>query len=113
MVLARNLKGNQLRPTLYYETVDRIGWDFLDYIVAIPLDDALVEEAMQLLPDYPLRAADALHFANARRASVVIGSQPYYVVSSDRELNNACAAYNLMVLNPIDPNAVQQLREMR
>lgn len=49
VVLARNLKGNQLRPISYNETVDRIGWDFRDHIVAIPLDDALVEEAMQLL----------------------------------------------------------------
>jgi len=113
MVLARNLKGKQLSLAMYYQMVDRIGRDFQDYIITMPMDNALVEEAMQLLPDYPLRAADALHFATARRAAAIVGDQSYYVVSSDRDLNDACVAYNLMVLNPIDSKALQQLREMR
>ena len=113
VVLARNLNGNQLRPTSYNETVDRIGWDFRDHIVAIPLDNALIEEAQQLLPNYPLRAVDALYFATARRAIAIMGDQSYYVVSADRELNDTCSAYNLIVLNPIDKNSLQQLRGIR
>lgn len=113
-VAARYLRGRLLRSGQYQNLRNRMTRDFSDYgIVSMPLDNHLAEEAQQLLPAYPLRAADALHFATVRRVGVLIGDQPYFVLSADRDFNDVCGAYRLSVLDPNDPNALGDLRSLR
>jgi predicted nucleic acid-binding protein len=92
-------------PTLLAEVVE-IG------IVLVPLYAGLVPEALELLPSYPLRAADALHVATARRAQIAVGSE-FYVVSADREIIAACHALGVTVLDPEAGEALDELRRMR
>src|SRR5688572_21204230 len=65
-VLARLLKGNLIRPADHERIVGTFMQDLatLRFFI-VPLYDDLVSEALELLPRYPLRAADALHVATA------------------------------------------------
>src|SRR5438128_1305510 len=61
-VVARLLKGNVIRRDEHERIIGTFVQDLatLRFIV-VPLYDDLVAEALDLLPRYPLRAADALH----------------------------------------------------
>ncbi len=81
-------------------------------MIVVPLDAGLVPEALELLPGNPLRAADALHVATARRVHRTVGAA-LIVVSADREIIAACRALDLNVLDPEERGALDQLRRMR
>lgn len=82
-------------------------------IVVLALHDTLVQESIELLPTYPLRAANALKFATALSVSRAVSQQTFYVVSADKEIGEACAAHHLSVLDPEHPSALGQLRALR
>ena len=100
MTAARYLNGGLLRPAQYRRFVARFASDIMDYrIRRVPVNDGVLDEAAILVPQYPLRAADAIHFATAGLVSQAVGDQPYYVVSGDNDLVQVCVAYNIKVLN--------------
>jgi hypothetical protein len=77
------------------------------------LEDSLVSAALDLLPAHPLRAADALHVATARRVRETTGAQNFCIASADKEVVSACASLRMAVLNPESPSALEQIRSMR
>jgi hypothetical protein len=113
-VLARQLKAGLIKPRQYQRAVGTFVQDLSSYgFVVLALDSRLVSEAIDLLPRYPLRTADALQFATALRIRRVAGDQPFYMVSSDKDIEEACIDSQMEVLNPEIASAVDQLEKLR
>ena len=92
----------------------RFAQDVSDYgLVVMPLQSAIVTEAIELLEGYPLRTADALHFASAVMANRAAGGEPTHMVSSDKEIREARAGYGLSFIDPEQPGAHDQIRSLR
>lgn len=113
-VAARLSKGKVLKPTEYEVIVGTFVHDLATYgVVVTPLHDGVIDEAMGLLPKYPLRTADALQLGAALSARHEADDEPFYVVSADKEIGEACAGYRMSVLDPELPSALEQLRALR
>ena len=113
-VAARLLKGRVLRQRQYQQLVGTFLQDLSTYgMVVLPLDNTLIQEAIGLLPRYPLRTADALQFATALRVSRAVDGQPFCVLSAYKEIGEVCAGYRLRLIDPELPSAPEQLRALR
>jgi predicted nucleic acid-binding protein len=111
-VAARMLRGRVLRPSQYRRLLAQFLID-LTHIRLLPLEDTVADEALGLLPDYPLRAPDALHFATALRVQRAAGIAHFYLVSADRELGEAARRHPMQSIDPEDDGAMGQLRAIR
>ena len=81
-VVARLMKGNVIRPDEHERIIGTFVQDLATLrSIVVPLYDELVTEALDLLPRYALRAADALHVATALRASRTAGNSDFFVIS--------------------------------
>lgn len=115
-VAARLLKGRAITPSQYERMVGTFAQDLSTHgVVILPLYHTLVQESIDLLPQYPLRTADALQFATALRASraVAVADQPFHVVRADKEIVAACMGHDIPHLDPESPSALTQLRVLR
>ena len=115
-VAARLLKGRAITPSQYERVVGTFTQDLsMHAVVILPLFHTLVQESIDLLPQYPLRTADALQFATALRVSraVAVADQPFHVVSADKEIIAACAGHDIPQLDPESPSALSQLHALR
>lgn len=73
---------------------------FLDRIAKIEINSELVRSAVNLPPDLPLRALDALHVAACHRLRRTIEG----LVTYDLEMAEAAEAMGITVLSPGAPN---------
>lgn len=113
-VAARLLKGRLRRRRQYETMIGTFVQDISKYgITVLPLQDAIVSECIELLPAYTLRTADALHFATAIRIKRALGKKSFYMVSTDKDIVEACARYQLDVFNPESDTAVSKLHAVR
>lgn len=111
---ARLLKNGEITRARYSMIVGTLAEDLNRYaIIVLPLQSALVTEALALLPDYPLRAGDALHVATARRLQEALDDEAMYVVVADKRISETCAAIDLSQLNPETPGASKLLSRIR
>jgi len=69
--------------------------DVIDRFVLLALDDALVDEAIGLVA--PLRSADALHVASAKR----VGVDAITLVTHDAQMASAAKALGFKVIDPV------------
>jgi predicted nucleic acid-binding protein len=112
-VLARLARGRHIDPTDLEGVVLRIITDIARYnLIVLALDGDSVPDALDLLPSYALRAADALHLATAHRLSRQSVAD-LIVVTADQELGRACGSVGLTVLDPERESAIGDLRRMR
>lgn len=112
--VVRLVKGGAIKVKDYRQVVGTFLQELSAYgFVVLPLDDRLVWEAMDLLPRYPLRTADALQLTSALRAKRVVGDEAFYVVSADRDIGEACFGNRLEVLNPEMLGALEHLQSIR
>lgn len=113
-VPARLLKGKVLRRRQFERLIGTFVEDLSTYeVLVMPLQDGLVSESIEVLTRYPLRAADALHFATAQRAQRAAGDESFCLVSADKDIGEACVSYQVPLLNPELPSALQGLRAGR
>ena len=113
-VASRMLKGRLLRRSQYDNLVGRLVRDITDYrVTVLPLEERVSVEALDLYPEYALRAPDALHFVSAMQTSRAVHPEPVHVVSADREVGEACQRYGLPLLNPESPSAASALAALR
>jgi predicted nucleic acid-binding protein len=113
-VIERMLRGRLLRPSQYRRLMLRVVTDFaIGDFRLLPLDDTLIDEALRLLPDHPLRAPDTLHLASALRVQRAAGTAGLYLVTGDRELAEAARRYPMQVIDPEDGGARRQLSAIR
>ena len=89
-VAARLLKGGVIQLQQYHSVLGRFAQDVSDFdLIVMPLLSGMITEAIELLEEYPLRSADALHFASAVAANRASDEREFYVVSADREIVDA------------------------
>lgn len=113
-VAARMRKGREIRQRQYERLVASFLRDLVTYEVRVlPVEDVLVEEALSLLPEYALRAPDALHMSTALTYARRIRPVPLCVVSGDRDLTDACRQFPLPYLDPEESGALARLRGVR
>ena len=99
----RRLREGTLTPTEYVQLQNDFRADCLDeYDMVVAVGD-IMDEAVRLLEQYPLRAYDAVHLATA----VVVNRQllanrlaPLVFLSADDRLNAAARSEGLAVDNP-------------
>ena len=108
-VVARMLKGREIRRRQH----ERLIATFLRDVRVLDVDDALIDAALGLLPQYALRAPDALHVAAAGRFSGNFAPNDLYVVSGDRDIGEACRGYPLRYIDPEAPGALAYVRSLR
>jgi predicted nucleic acid-binding protein len=111
-VAARMQRGRLLRPSQYRRLLAQFATD-LARVHLLPLEDTVVDEALDLIPDHALRAPDALHFATALRVLGTAGTGEFYLVSADREIGEAARRYPVQVIDPEDAGAMDQLHTIR
>ena len=80
----------------------------------LSVDNLLMDEAGELLEKSVLRALDAIHFASALRLKTLAGrtNESRVVVTSDLELVNAWDEEGLVVINPTNGVALEQIRNL-
>ncbi len=113
-VAARLLKGRVIIRGEYQAMLGRFSRDIDDYdVIVIPVQSALVGEAIGIVGEHHLRTADALHFASMMMASRAMGGLEFYVVSADREILEACGACGISAIDPESDGALEMLRSLR
>lgn len=113
-VAARLLKGGVIRQEHYRRMLGTFIQELSTYdVIVLPVHSTLVSESIELVQRHPLRAADALQFAMALRASRQAGNEPFYVVSADREIGEACLGRQVSLLDPEAASALDQLHALR
>lgn len=113
-VAARLLKGGVITQGQYQSMLGTFIQDLASHgIVVTPVQNTLVSEAIELVRRYPLRTADALQFATALNASQQAGDEPFYVVSADKEIGEACSSHQVALIDPEATSALDQLHALR
>jgi uncharacterized protein len=74
--------------------------DVKEEYITVPLDDAVVQQASDLIIRYPLRSLDAIQLACAIEATRVL-SEPLIFICSDNNLLVAAAAEGFTTDNPL------------
>jgi len=80
----------------------------------LSVDNLLMDEAGELLVNCVLRAQDAIRFASALRLKTLAGrtNESRVVVTRDLELVNAWDEEGLVVINPTNGVALEQIRNL-
>lgn len=113
-VASRMLKGRILTQREFDALTSRFLADFTSQFQVGAVDNSLVVSSMAIAADYSLRTADAMHFAAIRRTkATAAGTEPVLVVTSDREMIEACLVEGTEVLNPEADVATDRLRYLR
>ncbi len=111
----RLLKGRVIAQSVYRRILSRFTLDiFNDAVTLLPIQNELIDSAIDIAGEYALRSLDALHFASALIAiRMSSDSQGLFMVSADRELLEACESYGILTLNPQSNDAIEILRSLR
>lgn len=103
-VARRAVAGKLLRPAARRKLLGRFYEDIRDWLALQDITRETMSRAAGFAGQYGLRAPDAIHLA---AASV---TEKRLVISSDKELLDACIAEGYDVLNPEGPSALGSLR---
>ena len=108
------VKGNTLGEEVAAEILSGFDSDTRTVFRIWPLNQELVLKAIPVVEQHKLRTGDAIHLATALDILSVEDSSPDVVmVSSDRELIEASSNSGFLHLDPLDPDAITQLNQMR
>ena len=84
------------------------------FSIMLSVDNLLMDEAGELLVNCVLSPQDAIHFASALRLKTLAGrtNESRVVVTSGLELVNAWDEEGLVVINPKNRVALEQIRSL-
>ena len=110
-VATRLLKGRELRRSQYERLIARLFEDLASYGVRVlPIEASLLAEALDLYPQFSLRAPDALHLLSAVRFQRTFEPASFYLVTGDHEIGDAARAHGIEVIDPEAASALEGLR---
>ena len=111
----RLAQGGRIAESQLSGLLSQLWSDAREMSQVLELDNALVEEALRITARYHLRAGDTIHLASILRLYEFAGNtgQALVVVSSDRELIDACESEGLRFLDPASVGAGSRLQELR
>lgn len=113
-VMARLLKGRALRRRRYDALFAALTADVERCpIEVLPLEDRHVLDALELYPEHPLRAPDALHFIVALSVQERVGADDFCLVCGDAEIVAAARAARMRLIDPEAAGALESLRALR
>ena len=78
-----------------------------------PMSNTVVRQAVPVIEQHRLRAADAIHLASALAIAARAAPATVVMVTGDQELIRAARSTGLIVLDPTDAGALAQLRAAR
>jgi len=96
-------RSKEISPRLYTALTDRFLVDGRTRYSCLPVDDATISLAVELIQRHPLRAYDAVQLATALRLNQVLRDNrfpPLTFVSADGVLCQAAEAERLATVNP-------------
>ena len=106
--------GSGLLPeNVGLEILRRFRRDLDEHFGVWPLDEGTLSRAVQVVEQYRLRSADAIHLATALGVASAVGPVVPVMVSADRELCQAAATAGLHVIDPLRDDAIDRLNELR
>ncbi|MBI4332759.1 MAG: type II toxin-antitoxin system VapC family toxin [Chloroflexi bacterium] len=113
--LKRLARARKIAAVQYRELIADFATDSELMSLLTPVDNLLMDEAAAILDRHPLRAGDAVHFASILRVKQVAErrQEKVIVVSSDRDLLDACMQEGITVFDPQDKGAMAQLKDSR
>lgn len=95
-VVSSSLIGLEVARVLRRESIDvSLGQGFVDELVLLRVDDALLREAAEIKPH--VRSLDAIHLASAQR----LGADATAVVTHDKNMARAAEELGFAVLDPV------------
>ncbi len=98
--ITRLERNGQLTNNITGEILSRFRRDILDHFRIWPLDDEITNNAVSMVENFGLRAADAIHMATASYIFSATPGSSHIMVSSDRELLQAAKAFNFIAIDP-------------
>ena len=101
--LARRLREGTVLPEEYRRMLELFTEDCATLCRFVPLTEAMIQQAGDLVERYPLRGYDATHLATAftiNRRLTETGEAPLMVLSADDRLLEAAFAEGMAVDNP-------------
>ncbi len=113
-VLARLVRNRDISRLDMREALAEFARDRKGFVLTLPMDNDLIDEASGHIDRHPLRSLDALHLAAALRVSEIArrSGAVFAVVCSDGALMAACQQAGLEVINPENDEASARLGEM-
>lgn len=96
-------RSKDISPRLYTALIDRFLVDGRTHYSRLPVDDATINLAVELIQSHPLRAYDAVQLATALRLNQILLENhlsPLTFVSADAVLCQSAAAEGLAMVNP-------------
>ena len=95
-VVSSHLIALEVARVLRRESLDvKLGQGFVDELILLRVDDALLGEAAAIKPH--VKSLDAIHLASAQR----IGAQATTVVTHDKNMARAAEELGFTVLDPV------------
>jgi len=112
--LTRLVRGGRISESEMRVMLTEFGSHRPFLSIMLSVDNLLMDEAGELLVNCVLRAQDAIHFASALKLKTLAGStnECRVVVTSDLELVNAWDEEGLVVINPTNGVALEQIRNL-
>lgn len=108
-VAARALKGRMLTQRAYDSLLGAFARDLTEHLYLLPVESALINEAIYAARRHAVRAPDAIHVASAELAKRD-SRDDFVFVASDRELLTAAESAGVETLNPEGDGAIERLR---
>jgi uncharacterized protein len=101
--LARRLREGTVTPEEYRRMLELFAEDCAMLYRFVPLTEAMIQQAGDLVERYPLRGYDAAHLATAlaiNQRLTETGEVPLIILSADDRLLEAASAEGIAVDNP-------------
>ena len=111
--ILRLTAGAQLTPLASQRTLAQFSRDLEQLIQLWPLDAQAIAQAVEVVTQYLLRSADAIHLATALQIADLTDLRATVMVSSDQELAAAAERAGLKVVNPEAVDAMSILANIR
>ncbi len=103
--LHRRIRGSDLSPEIFSQARQDFAEDYIEFFSRHPVTEPVIQLAMQLIENHPLRGYDSVQLATAvyiQNALRMFNGREVIFVGSDRVLNNAARNEGLTVINPAE-----------
>ncbi len=101
--LHRRMRSGDLSSEIISQARKDFAEDFQDFYHRIPVSDAIITLAMQLIQKYPLRGYDSVQLATASYLQSTLrafNGEEVRFLGADKVLNDAAQNEGLIVINP-------------
>ncbi len=112
-VATRLLRAGNINRRAHQQLLGDFALDMRQLIMSQPVSQGALNQAVNLITGYALRAPDALQLATAIVLRSSVPNQPFYFLCTDARLKAASEASGVPVLDPEAANGVDMLRGYR